>query len=693
MGAVALRRFRNKSVFTSYLVAYFGLAVAVCSILGVVLLTGSSSMLRRQERAAVQDRLQNACEDFCHQLDAAQELTLKLRISEHFQPFYLAINRYNDLVMLKELQQYCGFSVLSDQPFLIYEATEDVFTANLNEYSKLSLKMFAQHFLQINSGEDALELFHQSPCFIASPGSGGVFYCRDFYFTFFSQRSRAFLLLPIQSETIASRYDSLFKLNDLSVTAGDVLLHGTDAEPVLSYTMLYNGIPITFAIGTYAEKSLGSIQEMLYMLIGLSVLFSLISIYLAYRQYQPIKWLANKVGMSGADMQNEIQFVAMAMDEVTQKNSDSMVALVDSLEKISRLRDSLRQQVLLLALSGEYDPSLSQRMADAGIDLSGEHFCVVHILQNEQITQAELVAEIHKFTDWETRLYLAHLAGERGWALLISARSDEELLAVYDTLADRLSARFPDIEMHRGAHCSSIQRLAYSLAVAESMQGHDKEDPGKEPDSDLSNLLNLLKEGKREEALDTLDWLFKEIERENSSALFQRYRLLDVVYKLLGAAQKAGVSVDTDNKKISIAYSDPQALRDLASDLVTRLCDAAPKPNEHISPAFQMVMDYIGEHATDADVCLDSVATACDISTKQVSRIVRSVTGMSFKEYVSKQRIRKAMALLRQGLSSTETAEQVGYGDVSYFTKVFRECVGCTPGRYREQFSGIPEDQ
>ena len=104
-------------------------------------------------------------------------------------------------------------------------------------------------------------------------------------------------------------------------------------------------------------------------------------------------------------------------------------------------------------------------------------------------------------------------------------------------------------------------------------------------------------------------------------------------------------------------------------------------------------MDYIEAHATDYNICLDSVATACDISTKQVSRIARNVVGMSFKEYVSHLRMRKAMALLKAGLSATDTSRQVGYSDISHFTKVFRGHTGVTPGQYRSQYNGNADEE
>ena len=43
------------------------------------------------------------------------------------------------------------------------------------------------------------------------------------------------------------------------------------------------------------------------------------------------------------------------------------------------------------------------------------------------------------------------------------------------------------------------------------------------------------------------------------------------------------------------------------------------------------------------------------------------------------------------GLSVTDTATACGFGHLSYFSKLFRECFGCTPKEYRKR-SQSPTD-
>ena len=56
---------RKQSVLKTYLITYVGLAVAVCAVLGVVLMLVSSNNLKKQEEKSVRQRLISAVDDFC----------------------------------------------------------------------------------------------------------------------------------------------------------------------------------------------------------------------------------------------------------------------------------------------------------------------------------------------------------------------------------------------------------------------------------------------------------------------------------------------------------------------------------------------------------------------------------------------------------------------------------------------------
>lgn len=83
-------------------------------------------------------------------------------------------------------------------------------------------------------------------------------------------------------------------------------------------------------------------------------------------------------------------------------------------------------------------------------------------------------------------------------------------------------------------------------------------------------------------------------------------------------------------------------------------------------------------HTTIADV-----AEKFHYSEKQISRIVRQSTGLSYAQLVLKMKMEKAVTLLRYGNSSASSiAAELGYSDVSCFYRAFTKYYQKTPVEY-----------
>lgn len=95
-------------------------------------------------------------------------------------------------------------------------------------------------------------------------------------------------------------------------------------------------------------------------------------------------------------------------------------------------------------------------------------------------------------------------------------------------------------------------------------------------------------------------------------------------------------------------------------------------------------IQYIGTHYA-GKITLEETARLVYLSPPYLSRIFKEETGSTFQEYVSAVRIEKAKQLILRGdLRLSDIALMVGYEDQSYFTKVFRRLVGCSPSQFRK---------
>lgn len=85
-------------------------------------------------------------------------------------------------------------------------------------------------------------------------------------------------------------------------------------------------------------------------------------------------------------------------------------------------------------------------------------------------------------------------------------------------------------------------------------------------------------------------------------------------------------------------------------------------------------------------ITLESAAQQIGLTPAYLSRIFKKETGCTFSQYLNQIRIAKAKDLLRYShLSLSDIAQQTGYGDQSYFTRVFRRITGISPGNYRKK--------
>lgn len=96
-------------------------------------------------------------------------------------------------------------------------------------------------------------------------------------------------------------------------------------------------------------------------------------------------------------------------------------------------------------------------------------------------------------------------------------------------------------------------------------------------------------------------------------------------------------------------------------------------------------LDYIHWNYCE-EIPIDRLAQMEHLSASQYRAVFRSVTGVSPRAYVTMLRMHRARELIVQtSLPFNEIAEQLGYRDPLYFSRVFRESCGVSPREYRRR--------
>lgn len=100
------------------------------------------------------------------------------------------------------------------------------------------------------------------------------------------------------------------------------------------------------------------------------------------------------------------------------------------------------------------------------------------------------------------------------------------------------------------------------------------------------------------------------------------------------------------------------------------------------------VMEFIRTNY-EKKISLEHVAGYVHLSSSYVGSLFRRKTGQTVSAYLNQVRIEKSKALLSCGeLPISDVSYLCGFGDQSYFTRVFKKQTGLSPNKFRQQTKG-----
>lgn len=170
--------------------------------------------------------------------------------------------------------------------------------------------------------------------------------------------------------------------------------------------------------------------------------------------------------------------------------------------------------------------------------------------------------------------------------------------------------------------------------------------------------------------------------------------LKSLALELVVTMTRTAVQAGGDTAKIlGLNYQSLTTLAKISSqeELSTWLCDMlellidAIQANRRHPNSVQLAraVEYIEEHLA-SELTREEVARAAGLSPSHFSHLMRLKTGRSFTELLTKLRIARACHLLAHtDTELVQVAQACGFGDQSYFTRVFRRAMHQTPGEYR----------
>lgn len=112
----------------------------------------------------------------------------------------------------------------------------------------------------------------------------------------------------------------------------------------------------------------------------------------------------------------------------------------------------------------------------------------------------------------------------------------------------------------------------------------------------------------------------------------------------------------------------------------------------YIQPQAKAVQDacnYVQKNFQDK-IDYPEIIKQTNYSKSQFIKLFKKQTGMNITDYINKIRIEHScLELLKTEKSITEIATENGFNNIQYFSKKFKELMGCTPREYKINASDI----
>ena len=167
--------------------------------------------------------------------------------------------------------------------------------------------------------------------------------------------------------------------------------------------------------------------------------------------------------------------------------------------------------------------------------------------------------------------------------------------------------------------------------------------------------------------------------------------------------------------KISLSYEDTLFASTLFKRIMTEFSGTKPGKNELIREMVSVLLslfarvyfekndaalvagenrqlvlhsiEYIKNHF-DEEITLTEILHRAAMSKTNFCAIFRSITGMSFKEYLNRCRVEHAAELIAAGEKVSSAAVRCGYGDLSTFYRNFKKYTGMSASAFARKNHG-----
>ena len=207
-------------------------------------------------------------------------------------------------------------------------------------------------------------------------------------------------------------------------------------------------------------------------------------------------------------------------------------------------------------------------------------------------------------------------------------------------------------------------------------------------------IMNCIKSGKMSSTEDIVNNIF----HENFVNRHLPYRLIQCLYfDIMSTAIKTLNEIKIDYSQIFDTGFDPvfqllecQTVIEMHQTVLNIYkhicCYIKDNRKSHNMELMDRITEYVGEYYSDVNLSVAKIAEEMGINSSYLSSFFKEQIKCNLTGYINEVRLKKAEELFyNKKLTINEIAENIGYGSVNTFIRVFKKERGITPGEYKNR--------
>ncbi|MGN8646040.1 helix-turn-helix domain-containing protein [Gracilibacillus sp. HCP3S3_G5_1] len=464
----------------------------------------------------------------------------------------------------------------------------------------------------------------------------------------------------------------------------------------------------------FFERLSNTIMIMVILCLSVFIVGSILAIFLAKKQYQPIRSLFDSVSnnrkleLKGI---NELDTIKRTVTSVFEDHE--MLS-----ETIFKHQTFAKDQFLTKIIKGDFntEEEINSYNETLYLDIHGDYYCSMIIslekqqLSKEKITERETIYELFtNITLEDVTAYGIDLLYMDGIALVVKINGDRsvaqrkrnEFVKQLKQDIKQLTGIKPMIgigtvydktTMINRSYIEALVALEHkyfysqgSCIYFENIK-EEKEFYVGYPKEDLLKIVQSIKQGDSKVANEALLAVFEHLQQDELSLSFLKAICFDIINTVIKTITEMGVK---PSKKTCEQIFDFQTIEQLfvhLNDLISQACkEVNDNKKSHNEQLKHDIIQYLHKHFALYDLSLEKIAIEFRLSASYVSRFIKEQTGYTFKQYVQSLRLEEVKnQLLETDKPIKAIVLDVGYKDVANFTRKFKNEVGMTPGKYRQ---------